>query len=219
MQTINHQQTEQETVREARRMQANREELVERIMQAVPEEGVIEPLKGVFLARAPTPRAPIHSVVKPSLCVIAQGSKEVLLGDGRYRYDSSHYLITTVELPRASQILEASKERPYLSFRQELDPAVVGSVLAETGRVSPAKHVDIRAIDVSPLNANLQDAVLRLVRLLDTPAEAPVLMPLISREIVYRLLTSEQGARLWHLAMMGSYTPLIARAVEHLRQN
>lgn len=89
--------------------------------------------------------------------------------------------------------------------------------MIETGRVLPSKHVDIRAIDVSPLDANLQDAVLRLVRLLDIPTEAAVLMPLITREIVYRLLMSEQGARLWHLAMMGSYTPLIARAVERLR--
>ncbi len=77
----------------------------------------------------------------------------------------------------------------------------------------------MRAIDVSPLDVNLQDAVVRLVRLLDSPAEAPVLMPLITREIVYRLLMGEQGARLRHLAILGGYTPLIARAVERLRQD
>ena len=74
-------------------------------------------------------------------------------------------------------------------------------------------------MDVSPLDVDLQDAVLRLVRLLDAPAEAPVLMPLINREIVYRLLKGEQGARLRHLATLGSYTPVITRAVERLRQD
>src|SRR5207244_3323174 len=78
---------------------------------------------------------------------------------------------------------------------------------------------DVRAMDVSPLDANLLDAVVRLVRLLDSPAEAQVLMPLITREIIYRLLVGEQGARLRHLAVLGGYTPDIARAVERLRQD
>ncbi len=212
-------QNSQQAERETARMQANREELVERVLYALPEDGVIEPLKGVFLARASAPREPVHSVVKPSFCVIAQGSKEVLLGGSRYRYDASHYLITTVELPRASQILEASVEQPYLSFRLELTPVLVGSVMAEAGYTSPAKHADVRAIDVSRLDVNLQDAVLRLVRLLDTPAEVPVLLPLITREIVYRLLVGEQGDRLLHLAMTGGHTPLITRAIERLRQD
>jgi AraC-like DNA-binding protein len=91
--------------------------------------------------------------------------------------------------------------------------------MVEAGHTSPPDHTDVRAIDVSPLDVNLQDAILRLVRLLDAPAEAPVLMPLITREITYRLLMGEQGARLRHLAIMGGYTPLIARAVERLRQD
>jgi AraC-like DNA-binding protein len=74
-------------------------------------------------------------------------------------------------------------------------------------------------MDVSPLDVNLLDAVVRLVRLLDSPAEARVLMPLITREIIYWLLVGEQGARLRHLAALGGYTPDIARAVERLRQD
>jgi AraC-like DNA-binding protein len=208
-----------QTEREAQRMQANRDELVERIMRAVPKDGPAQPLQGLHLYRSCLPLEAVHSVVKPSFCVIAQGSKEVLLGDSRYRYDPSHYLISTVELPRASQILEASPERPYLSFRLELAPALVGSVMAEAGHVSPQNHKDARAIAVSPLDVNLQDAVVRLVRLLEAPSEAPVVMPLIAREIIYRLLVGEQGARLLHLAIMGGYTPFIARAVERLRQD
>jgi AraC-like DNA-binding protein len=215
MDGINHQQAE----RDAQRMQSNREELVERILRAVPEDGIIQPLVGLYLARASLPLGRVHSVDKPSLCVIAQGSKEVLLGGNSYRYDPFHYLIATVELPRISQILEASKEKPYLSFRLELTPALVSSVILEAGQSSLSTRCDVRAMDVSPLDVNLQDAVLRLVRLLDSHADAQVLMPLITREIVYWLLMGSQGARLRHLAITGGYTPLIARAIERIRED
>jgi len=77
----------------------------------------------------------------------------------------------------------------------------------------------VSAIDVSPLDIDLQDAVIRLVRLVDAPAEAPVLLPLITREIVYRLLKGNQSARLRHVAILRGYTPPIAKAVERLRQD
>ena len=209
----------QQAEREAQRVQTNREELVERIARAMRQDGIAQPLQGLHLNRLSLPLAPVHSMVEPSLCVIAQGSKEVLLGESRYRYDPSRYLLTTVELPRVSQVLEASKERPYLSLRLELAPTLVSSVMVEAGHASPRDHTDVRAIDVSPLDGNLLDACVRLVRLLDSPAEAPVLLPLITREIIYRLLMGEQGARLRHLAIQGGYTPHIARAVKRLRQD
>src|SRR5207245_1033074 len=159
------------------------------------------------------------SVLETSFFVIAQGSKEVLLGDSRYRYDPSQYLLATVELPRVSQVLEASQERPYLSLRLSLAPALVSSVMEEAGYTSPPGHTDARAIDVSPLDRHLLDAVVRLTRLLDAPAEARVLLPLITREMIYRLLMGEQGGRLRHLALQGGYTPHIARAVGRLRQD
>ncbi len=218
MYVIDHQQAE----REAQRVQANREELVERIARAMCEDGTAQPLPGLHLSRCSLPLKPVHSVVEPSLCVIALGSKVVLLGDSRYRYDPSQYLLATVELPRVSQVLEASKERPYLSLRLELVPTLVSSVMIETdhsSHTSPPGHADVRAISVSPLDGNLLDTFVRLVRLLDSPAEAPVLMPLIMREIIYRLLVGEQGVLLRHLALLGGYTPSIARVVERLRQD
>ncbi len=214
MDSTNQQQAE----REAQQMQANRAELVERIMRAVAEDGVVQPLAGVHLARLSSPLERVHGVLEPSLCVIAQGSKEVFLGDTRYQYDPFNYLLSTIELPRASQVLEASKERPYLSFRLELDPGLVSAVMVEANHTSPRRQ-DARAIDVSPIDANLLDAVVRLVRLLDSPAEAPMLMPLITREIIYRLLMGDQGNRLRHLALLGGYTPDIARVIERLRHD
>ncbi len=206
----------QPAAREARLMQANREELVERIARAMREDGITQPLPGLYLYRRSSPLQLLHGVSEPSVAVIAQGSKEVLLGENRYRYGPSQYLLATVELPTIRRVLEASKERPYLSLRLELAPSLVGSVLLEAGHLSHSSlpgRADVRGIDVSPLNMPLLDAFVRLTRLLDAPAEAPVLLPLITREIVYRLLMGEQGARLRHLAILGGYTPRIARAV------
>src|ERR1700730_506177 len=103
-----------------------------------------------------------------------------------------HYLLITVEMPDVAQVLEASKERPYLGLRLKLDPTLVSAVMLEASYTLPPgtahmRAIDVRAIDVSPLDVHLLDAIVRLVRLQDTPDEAPVLQPLITREIMYRL--------------------------------
>ena len=205
--------------REAQWMQANREELVERIARAMRQDGTAQPLQGLHLYRHSFPLEQVYSVVEPSLCVVAQGSKEFLLGESRYRYDPFHYLLVTVNLPYVGQVLEASKERPFLSLRLNLAPALVGEILVETGHVSPRTHAEVRAITVSPVDGSLLDAMVRVARLLDEPSEARLLLPLVTREIIYRLLKGEQGDRLRHLALLGGYTPSIARAVERLRQD
>lgn len=207
------------SARETDRVRAYQEELAERIARAVPEDGKAEPLAGLHLHRTSMSTDPLHGVAEPSFCVIAQGSKEVLLGENVYRYDPAHYLLSTVELPVVSRIIEASPARPYLSFRLELDPALVSSVMVEAGHLASRSPGDVRAFAVSPMEADLLDATVRMMRLLDSPAEARVLRPLITREIVYRLLMGEQGNRLRHLALLGSQTDRIAEAVERLRRD
>ncbi|HET7479190.1 MAG TPA: AraC family transcriptional regulator [Rubrobacteraceae bacterium] len=205
--------------REAPRAQASRDELVERIARAVREEGTAEPLEGLRLRRASSATELGHGVSFPALCVIAQGSKEIWLGDNRYRYDPAHYLITTAALPITTRITEASEERPYLGVVLRLDPSLVGSVMVEAGHPAPHGHAAVKAIDVSPLDTGLLDAVVRLVRLLDSPAETRFLAPLVKREIVYRLLRGEQGGRLRHTAVLGGHSHLIVRALERLRED
>jgi len=207
--------------RDAQRFMANRAELAERIGAALPADGVIQPLEGVFLARASVPLQKLHSVLKPSLCLIAQGSKMVLLGDHRYPYDPDHYLIATLELPRISYVLEASPEVPYLSFRLELDPALVNELMLEAGKAAPPPQPasGVIAMDVSPLDVDLQDAVLRLVRLVEAPEQAGVFLPLVKREIIHRLLMGSQGSRLRHMASQNGFSPVISRVIERIREN
>ncbi|MCS6938897.1 MAG: AraC family transcriptional regulator [Roseiflexus sp.] len=206
--------------RRAREVQANREELVERIARTTQQDGEVQPLPGVHFFRLSATRGLVHGVNRPAFCVIAQGSKELFLGDRHYRYDPYHYLLVTVDLPGVSRVLEASPTQPYLSLRLDLSPALVGAVMAESGYVTPSHTARVGAVDVSLLDGELLDAVVRLVRLTDAPAtEVQALMPLIVREIVYRLLVGDQGARLCHLAGVGGSISHIARAVECIRRN
>jgi AraC-like DNA-binding protein len=203
---------------EAGRVQARRDELVERLTRAVPRDGRDEPLKGLHLRRESSPVECAPTISDPVFCVIAQGSKEILLGDERYQYDPLHYLLVTAELPIVSQIVEASRERPFLSLYVRLNPSLVSAVMVEAGHISSPSRANVRAINVSALDASLLDAVVRLVRLLDTPAEAPFLAPLITREIIYRLLRGEQGDRLRQIVVQEGTTHHIVKAVKWLRE-
>src|SRR4051794_5114592 len=137
----------------AERMEASRAELVERLARTVTADGTVVPLDGLMLRRASEPTELGHGVSAPSFCVIAQGSKEFLLGQQRYRYDPDHYLIVTAALPFASRVLEASPESPYLAVVLTLDPVVIGSVMVEAGQVATRRPTGVTAIDVSPLDA------------------------------------------------------------------
>jgi hypothetical protein len=185
-----------------------REELVRRIALAVPRDGGAEPIPGLYLHRASAAKGQGHGVASPCFCVIAHGIKEIQIGEERYQYDPYKYLLASVEMPIVSQIIEASPERPYLSLRLHLDPALVDSVLLEAAMPLPRSDSgSVRAIAVSPLDDNLLESAVRLVRLVDAPAsEARVLLPLITREIVFRLLIGAQSARLRHIAILGGHT-------------
>ncbi len=200
-----------------RRDEANREELRARIANLLRQDGTAEPLEALHLTRVSRPTDRVHGVSKLALCVIAQGAKEVFLGDGRYAYDAERYLLTTVRLPVTGRIAEASEERPYLALRLELDPTLVGSVMVEAGLPVPGGHGDAKALVVSRLGAGLLDATVRLLRLADSPVEARMLLPLVKREIVFRLLIGEQGGRLRHLPALGGHSHRIAKAVDRLR--
>ena len=200
-------------------MQINRAEMIERISRAVPEDGLLEAFPGVVLGRFSRPTERVYSVFNPSFCIIAQGSKQILLGEEAFRYDPGHYLISTVALPIVSNIVEASEAHPYLGFQLNLDAAVVASVMMESGIETKKSNASVKAMNVSPTHADLLDAALKLIRLLDTPDEIKFLAPLIIREIIYRLLRGEQGARLSHLLTSEGDTRRISRAVKQLREN
>jgi AraC-like DNA-binding protein len=211
--------TYQEAEREQQRMQSIREDLIERMAAALPEDGALEAFPGFFLARLSKPMESVQAVYQPAFCLVAQGSKHVLLGEELYHYDPGHYLIFTVDLPVVFQVEEASKEQPYLGLRLNLDPSLVASVLMESGVEAKKGDASVKAIDVSPIDAGMLDGVLRLVRLLDAPGVSKFLVPLTIREIIYRLLAGGQSARLGHLLASAGDTRRITKAIGHLRDH
>ena len=200
------------------RAQADCAELAARIASAVPDDGRAQPIPGLHLIRSSTVAVPFYAVLRPCFCVIAQGAKVLQLGGDRYRYDPFRYLLVSADLPVTGRIAEASKEEPYLGLRLDLDPALVSQVLVEAGGVASSGGAERRALDVSALDADLLDAVLRLVRAAESPREAAVLAPLVTREIVYRLLVGDQGARLRHIAVLGGQGHRMTEAVRRLHR-
>jgi len=176
-------------------------------------------IPGLALRRAEAPSAPVSSTLAPSLCVIAQGAKRVVLGDEVYVYDAHHFLLTAVDLPVMAQVLEASLEQPYLGLILQLDLRVVAQLLVDSHLPPPRALPNRRGIAVSAVSLPLLNAFGRLLDLLDAPDDIPILAPLIQREIFYRLLVGEQGPRLRQMATAGSQSHQIVRAIDWLKTN
>ncbi len=199
-----------------KRVSAIRSELAERISRIHGENGVLQIFPRVSLARTTGPTKPLHSVFKPCFCVIAQGSKTVNLGDESFTYDEGNYLIATMELPVSSCVVSASGDRPYLSVKFELDPAVVAAVMLESGIDAGAPASSVKAMNVSSIDADLLDAVVRVLRLLDVPEDARMMLPLLEKELIFRLLRGQQASRLSHL--ITGDNKRISKAIETLRK-
>jgi len=176
------------------------------------------PIAGLTLYRGSVCAGNNCGIYKPALGLIAQGAKQVTLGDETFVYDQANYLITSVDLPVLAQVKTASAEQPYLAFMFDLDPRRIGALMSEMKLSRPPSNSG-RAMAVGTLTTELLDPVLRLARLLDSPQDIPVLAPMIERELIYRLLTGEMGARLRNLAIAESQTHQIARAIDWLKNN
>lgn len=200
------------------RMVNNRNELTRLILTLREGDGSEEVLPGLFLARSSQVTTSPILLLKPALCFVAQGSKRAMLGDEIVQYDPGHYLIFTVDLPLTFQVVEATKDTPYLGLRLNLDPGVVAAVVADTQVRLKRGDSSIKAMNVNRMDGDLLDAVVRLVRLCEHPSDAKLLAPLITKEIVYRLLLGGEGARLSHM-IMPSDTRRISKAIGHLREN
>lgn len=173
---------------------------------------------GLWLYRSSAPSEHKDVVYVPSLCIVAQGAKEVVVGGEVYRYDPAQSLLVSVDLPASTRVAEATADCPCLALRVPIDPAVVGELLAE-GTAPPPPGPPARGLGVVDLEPRLLDAVCRLLGLLDAPHEIAALAPLVLREITFRVLTGPQGARLRQIASAGAPAHRITRAIRWLRDN
>lgn len=168
----------------------------------------------LFRVTAPGPWAP--ALYEPAIIAVAQGRKEVEIGGVVHRYDPAHYVLASIQLPAMCRVSKASPRTPYLALKVALDPRLVGELLADGLPVEPAGPPE-RGLVVTSLDDELQDAIARLVALLDAPAHIPALAPLVLRELTYRALTGPQGGRLRQSVAAGGAGQRVAKAIGWLK--
>jgi AraC-like DNA-binding protein len=155
-------------------------------------------------------------LAQPALCIMAQGRKEVRLADETFNYDPLNYLVVSVSVPLSGKVVIVSPEEPILALRLDIDPAEITALIADAGPLGVPSRSTGRGLYVERLDPPMLDAVLRLARLLDTPKDIAMLAPLVRREILYRLLRSRQGHRLYEIAIANSQSHRVSQAIKWL---
>ncbi|MCB2192891.1 MAG: AraC family transcriptional regulator [Deltaproteobacteria bacterium] len=185
-------------------------------------EGVnslITAIPALTLHRWEAPTEPTSYVLEQSICLIAQGTKRVLLGEEEYTYDASSFLLTSLGLPLVANIIEASPEKPYLGLTLELDQRAIAQLMVDSDLPQPRTQQTHRAMAIGEVTLPMLKAFQRLTDLLGRPEDIPILAPLVQKEILYYLLIGDQGPRLRQIAAAGSRSHQIARAIDWLRDN
>jgi AraC-like DNA-binding protein len=156
---------------------------------------------------------------QPSVTVIPQGRKRVELGRKVFIYDATRFLLTAIDLPVVSRVIEASEAAPCLAMSLKLEMPVVRELLGrEEIQVAEAPS-DTPGMATAETTVEFLDACCRLIDLLSAPRDIPFLSGLITREIIYRVLRSAEGARLRAIATQGEQSQRTAKAVAWIREN
>ena len=188
--------------------------IVRHARPGAPESG----LPGVRVLVSTMPTRTTHGVSEPGLGIVVQGAKQTMVGDRVFEYGEGDFVVTSVDLPISSRVTRASVARPYLACRLALNPAGIASLLLE----SPGADEMVTApcgMGVHKASEELLEAAVRLLRLLDQPRDAPVLRPLIEREILWRLLCGPQGGRVRQIGLADSRLAQVSHAIRHIRQH
>ncbi|SHI07432.1 AraC family transcriptional regulator [Desulfofustis glycolicus] len=174
---------------------------------------------GLALFKRYEPTDPMGGMYEPGICIIAQGEKRVLLGNETYVYDADHYLITAVHLPTIAEVTSASKDKPYLGLRLKFDLQDLSQLMADSKLPPPRVQQSPRGIATGKVTLPLLSCFGRLIDLLEEEEDIPVLAPVITREITYRLLTGDQGKRLRQIAAVFSQGRQIAQTIDWIKSN
>jgi AraC-like DNA-binding protein len=202
------------------RQQELRAELVRKVAQFIGSaESLPTDVPGLTLFRRTAPTASTSVTYEPSVALVVQGRKRVELGRKTFFYDPSQFLLTSVDLPVSSQVVEASEGSPYLCVRLKLEVPMVRELLSREQIHVAEMPSDDPAMTTAETTEEFLDAFSRLIGLLNTPDDIPFLSPLIQREIVYRILRSAEGQRLRAIATLGDQSNRAAKVIAWIRTN
>jgi AraC-like DNA-binding protein len=174
---------------------------------------------GLTLYKRVEPSEPKSAMYEPTLCFVVRGSKRVMLGDSPLTYNARNYLITAVDVPTVVQVIEASREVPLLGIVLKLERQEISQLVMDSNLPAPPVQSTGPGMEIGKVTLPLISAFQRLIELHDTPEDIPILAPTIKREIYYRLLTGDQGIRLRQIALAGSQTHHVSKAIEWLKEN
>lgn len=192
-------------------------ELAETIARYADKDGVHETsVPRVSIVRFSKPSAPVHGIHKAAICLVAQGRKQLIVGDEVFRYEPSQQLLVSLDLPLIGQVIEASEDKPYLSMKLELDFNFCTEMLL---KLPPAPAETDFGLSISQTPPELFDAMVRLLKLHETPDDVAELAPLIEREILYRLLKSEQAGFIRRMFEPQHRHRHVGRAISWIQEN
>jgi AraC-like DNA-binding protein len=178
-------------------------------------------IDGVWICKTAHTDSPESGMSGTVLAVVAQGGKRLAMGDRVYDYGVGQYLVASVDLPVTGHVIAATPDHPTLGFGMTLEPAAIAELLLQTGPAdlprSPGRARP--GIAVSDAPDDLLEAIVRLLRLLDRPGDRKALAPVFKREILWRLMTGEQGDVVRQLGLADSSLNHITRAVQWIREN
>ena len=178
-------------------------------------------IDGIRICNADHSVSPQSSMSGTVLAVIAQGGKRLAVGDSVYEYGAGQYLVASVDLPVTGHFTDAVPDHPALGFGMTLEPAAIAELLLQAGPgdLPRCPGTARPGIAVSDAPDELLDAIVRLLRLLDRPRDRKALAPLFKREILWRLITGEQGDAVRQLGLADSSLSHINHAVRWIRDN
>jgi AraC-like DNA-binding protein len=175
---------------------------------------------GLMFSVASRTSAPNPQVYQPVFALVVQGEKQLVLGDKIFRCGKGTFIVVSVDLPITFQISRATPEQPYMALAMTLKPAAVATLLLEAAAADRFPvETEAAGMGVSDAAPELLEAVVRLLRLIDHPRDLPVLGPMAEREILWRLLCSDQGHRLRQIGLADSRLAQIGRAMRWMREN
>lgn len=182
-------------------------------------EDWVTPIPNLAFFRRESLTEPCVCMIEPSIVMVTQGAKQMLIGDRAYVYDAERFLIASLDLPGSSQVLDASPDVPCLGLVLRLNMRTITELSAQMRLPHHQERGGEASAAIGTLTQELLDPFGRLLGLLDDPDSIPILAPLIEREIHFRLLTSDVAPRLLQIVSVGSQTHRISRAIDWLKLN
>jgi len=162
---------------------------------------------------------PLHAAYEPCVCVVAQGRKRTIAGEGVHVYGTGQCVVASVDVPVVGHITEASAGKPFLALLLRLDPTAIRELMLESDIDRAGRERLEPALGISEADPALIDACVRLLKVLGAPEDIRVMVPLIEKEILYRLLRGAQGSRIGQIAFADSRIQDINRAIGWIRRN